>query len=272
MLRSLALLLTLNFLMHSQAYALIGGKPHAQLNGMIQILYATGSTCSASKVNDNVILTAAHCLFGREFTQVKIKTDNEKESLRLDVEYVHIHPAYKKQRSETQREVNFVASDMAVIVVKPDAEFSLIPNLVVDFSPVKLGQDVEVFGFGCEESANQTSAVVRKKSGSTTITSSDTLKNYMGLQNMDYKSLRFKINEVNFVSFGRKFADSFVSLCPGDSGGPVTRRGKIVGVNSNYIFDDYSPETGKTVSGVSYVNLHARLSHVRQWLEPFLRN
>lgn len=97
----------------------------------------------------------------------------------------------------------------------------------------------------------------RYKTGQTSVISQE-----FQLKKSDLMS---KAREFNFFTKGQKFDPSAPSLCPGDSGGPVYNLdGEIVGVNAQYTFKPKDP------SGVSYTNLHTKISAVADWLQNII--
>ena len=85
-----------------------------------------------------------------------------------------------------------------------------------------------------------------------------------GLSQNDYLSRLKNFHFHNIISKGHGFDNRYSSLCPGDSGGPVFRESnhnEIVGINAYYSFkrDDRL--------GISYTNMHARLSPISDWIE-----
>ncbi|MDQ3234508.1 MAG: S1 family peptidase [Pseudobdellovibrionaceae bacterium] len=148
------------------------------------------------------------------------------------------------------------------------------PSAKIDKTYVWNGDPVVIAGYGCESgtSSSGASSTVRKKFGRTSVLAGSVIND-----------LEPRVSEANMNNFESYYfmtpcahynyesSPNNVSLCPGDSGGPVYRDSTaevVVGIHSSYIFylaDDYS-----------WANRHTRLvdpwqgTDVLPWLESFL--
>jgi hypothetical protein len=87
-----------------------------------------------------------------------------------------------------------------------------IPSKSVDFGAVQAGSEVELVGFGCVGSGrrDRTSPVARRSGWSQVI----------------------RVDEVNLYTHAGQSDPAAPSLCPGDSGGPVLRDGRVIGIHT----------------------------------------
>ncbi len=90
------------------------------------------------------------------------------------------------------------------------------PHVKIDMvNPVQYGEVVQLTGYGCYNSKKQ----------------------HDGKQRSGYA----QVNGGNATEFTTLAGNGFTSaLCSGDSGGPVLRKGRVVGVNSRANMSDYS--------------------------------
>lgn len=236
--------------------ALIGGEvDNDELYAAVVLLNAgPRDLCSATKINTHQFLTAAHCVIDGTSATLKAAfkaggriavshtgaPHGSKDFTQLEVQDTLLPPtylkalrrfaAYKAERIAALSKIfsgdqlklrehaiqirhQFSARfpDLAIIRVRTSTE--QIPILPLDLEPVQRGDPVILVGFGCEHSPhyNRPSSVYGRRTwGRTEVIRADT---------------------VNFYSFARLMRADHPSLCPGDSGGPVMRNGRVVGVN-----------------------------------------
>jgi secreted trypsin-like serine protease len=274
-----ALLFTLLILLPLGAQAIIGGVTEVnRADHNLLIKTAPKSTCSATKIHAQFLLTAAHCVYEKNLDQIKVSSrsiEGKPYFEILEVQKIIIHPSFM---SLTPSEAlsygaSLVSSDVALVKVIPLGEFLRIIPSPVSYQEVLPGAQVKFFGFGCQESINETKPQLPFKQSAQTLSVGIEA---LGLDHQDYSSFYQEkaqsILEHNFMTYGKRFNKSYASICLGDSGGGVYLNGKLVGVNSNYTLNDINPDTGDSASGIAFLNLHTRLSTVKTWLFTQLKS
>ncbi|HXH30782.1 MAG TPA: trypsin-like serine protease [Bacteriovoracaceae bacterium] len=109
---------------------------------------------------------------------------------------------------------------------------------------------------------------VRKRA--TTVTKSrEEFGEPQGLMSDLVEAYSKEIYKNNILTPGKSKDKNAASLCIGDSGGPVLFKGNLVGINTNYTFNDFNKE-GYSLSGISFYNMHSRVSRVRTWLSKIM--
>lgn len=208
--------------------------------------------CSATKIAARRFLTAAHCVAdtstgtvastfaaGRPIQVSNVVTPAIRDFVLLHVERTDLHPdfeqalevfhAYKEKIINKYREhykgvdldlrIRKIESDNHLTARNPDlAVVSVreltpgIPIAKIDFAPLTVEEPVQLVGYGCEAGRNVplASKYGRRRWGETRV---------------------IRIDPVNFYTFAHQMLPGAPSLCFGDSGGPVMRAGKVVGVH-----------------------------------------
>jgi hypothetical protein len=208
--------------------------------------------CSATKIAEKRFLTAAHCLAdtstgtlasafatGRKIEVSNAVIPRQSDFVILHVERADMHPdfvqvlerfhSYKEKiineyrnqyegadleqrirRIEADNHITGRYPDLAVVTVRESTPG--IPIADIDFAPLTAEESVHLVGYGCEISQYELPASEhgRRRWGETRV---------------------IRIDPVNFYTFAHRIRPGSPSLCPGDSGGPVMRTGKVVGVN-----------------------------------------
>jgi hypothetical protein len=261
----------------------IGGEvaPKGMLPATVTIL----ESCTAAKVGERHLLLAAHCVYDPEMgavsdifrpgNRLRLNTNldagvdaglTEKEreeqelrrsirgSHRVTVEETLLHPTAVDFDVSDLRSL-YETSDLAVVLLTKESGASIadIPIATVDPNPVKPGDELLIAGYGCEKSLNLTTPQGRLKWSAThAIAPADALATQpWGVDPEEMDGLYF------FTPATGKDS-SAASLCRGDSGGPVYRKGVtnlIAGVNSGGFSDPNSFSSDR----VSYSNFHARI-------------
>ena len=270
----------------SAALALIDGAldDARRYEAVVLVVAGTSRRCTATKIAERHFLTAAHCVantsrgaLDRTFAPGStIRVSNRLapagpgDFLRLQVTRVHLPPEFKQalqglfayqeklirqyrdkySGAELERRVRHVESqnhftsrvaDLAVVEVRERTP--KIPSARLDFAPLVADEAVRLVGYGCESfdkgaRGDKTSSRSRRKWGETLV---------------------IRVDTVNFYTFAHRMRPGAPSLCPGDSGGPVMRAGKVVGVHG-------------TVYGLARThgarsNMSVNLRSVQPWLE-----
>ncbi|MBT4790332.1 MAG: trypsin-like serine protease [Halobacteriovoraceae bacterium] len=245
------------------------GVIHLAISGSVE-----SSACTATKIAENYLITAAHCFHGQKIEALGVSTLSVNPSFDfspLEFEQVFMHPDFEKLSVEDVESVSptFSTPDIAIVKVIPSEEFKKIKIVSIDYDYIEESEVIEFWGYGCQETLNDISGYVatRKKAVTVTVGESSMQEGY-GVYTDFYRNFSKDAYEVSIFTVGKSKDSSKASLCLGDSGGPVIRNNKIVGINSNYTFDDLSAEG--TESGISYLNLHSRLSFVSTWIKQIV--
>lgn len=259
------------------ANALIGGQVSTNdRDAIFQIINKENSACTVTKITENVLITAAHCLSEDrqdKFFGFSTKIANKKlEFEGLEIEQIIIHPSWLPISKEDERNWNKILQvyDVALIKVKENESFKSIPTMEIDFKEVNPDDSLVFHGYGCRESLlNLDGYFPCKKYSLTEALPSQALLDDHGLLNELYEVLKEVIYKNKIITPGQRYYSQSASLCFGDSGGPVVRNNKLVGINTLYTFNDLQ-EDGLSTTGVSYLNLHLRISILEDWIKHSL--
>jgi len=255
MLRILSILL---LLWSSSAAALLGGRidDAGRYPSVVALGDGPNLHCSATKIGPDRFLTAAHCVVDtskgglddafrsghRLFISNRVEPKVPEDLIAVTVREIRLHPsyeqalrrfyAYKESRLRDYRE-RYTGEDLArrVRVLEHDDHFTPrfpdlaillvaeptpnIPIAEVDCTPLHDGDSVEILGYGYESLKGMALARHMRPYGRRNLGSSQVIR----------------VDPVNFYSYGGEMRPGSASLSPGDSGGPVLRNGRIVGVN-----------------------------------------
>jgi hypothetical protein len=213
--------------------------------------------CTATKISRKRFLTAAHCVVDLQAGTIKtaltgpnasidmrtISHDgSEQISLNIAIEQVQLAPAYA---SALERFATYKQEKIAELERKPEAltriggtaridqalrirhHFSArfpdlailrlreltpsIPASEIDFAPLPRNAPVVLVGYGCTRGTDGRLRPTQTRSfGHTRV---------------------IRVDAINFYTQGGQMTTGAASLCPGDSGGPVLHKGKVVGVH-----------------------------------------
>lgn len=264
---------------HAQNTNLIGGKPTESFETTIFALLGPAK-CTATKIKNKTYLTAAHCLTSRvvndkvpetikrSLSEGEIVLLSKKSEVRMFsdfivsyVDKIHVHPTYDYYGYlyATEQLDDFTsisqAFDIAIFTVKESLDIEGVAEL--SDKPVGVEAQLTIAGYGCEDNfVNQTvpkGFIGRKKSGKLT---SGTVQDDESLVFLDDQ---VKLNlDKNYLYASIVDSDEKVSLCPGDSGGPVFSDGKLVGISSFAYADD---------EGNAFNNFFSRIDLVIDWIK-----
>jgi secreted trypsin-like serine protease len=289
------LLISISF--STQLFALIGGEvaKTGEGAGVLQIVVQDNkdaninNQCTATKIREDVLLTAAHCF---EHIQERssilgftTKIDNSDFDFEgVEISKVVIHPTYvldnEDENQDSSNEESLLGTDedemgsdqidMAIVFLKPGTSFGNITAREIDYEFVNPDASVEIWGYGCQKSTNSTDDYLplKKHGKSKTLDQVVLRKNYGRLTRAVHNEANI-IYQNNILTAGLNIDSKSSSVCFGDSGGPLFKDGKLVGVNTTYLAKGMD-QNGKSPSGKTDVNLHQRLSVVKDWLKEEL--
>ncbi len=256
---------------------IIGGSValENQGKGVLQIAIedkATGeyNFCSSTKIGKNLLITAAHCFDDNKNPSVLgistkiVNRDFEYDG--VEVEKIIIHPSYSDQ------DENFNSPDVALVYVKNNVDFDKVEMRQLDFDFVQDNRPLEYWGFGCQKTTNNTDNYYPiKKSGKNSSQALNVLNRKFGIFTETINENAEIIYSSMILTAGISMSKNVSSLCWGDSGGPVFLNDKLVGINASYLSKDMK-EDGSSVAGVTDVNLHVRLSSIKNWIQENINN
>ncbi|MBK1641637.1 peptidase S1 [Chromatium okenii] len=244
-------LLVLLFSIAKASWALSGGQIDVpeQFKAVVAIIINDRLHCSATKIGTHAFLTAAHCVTdlhqGTLNTHLQagqkllISAHSQPPArpavLQLTIQRIQLHPAYQTalhrffeyretqirayqqryQGAELAQRLRMLAAnhhfttrfpDLAIIMVRDTT--AQIPYFAVDCAPLAADAAVQIVGYGRTGAA---SAPFGQRHWGTTAV--------------------IRVDSVNFYTYGGQLRANTPSLTPGDSGGPVLRNGRVVGVN-----------------------------------------
>jgi V8-like Glu-specific endopeptidase len=285
-LRYLFATLVAGMLTSNPGFALIDAKLDDALRYQaVVILVAGGSRrCTVTKIAPRRFLTAGHCVTNTSRGTIDetfapgrsirisnaLAPDSATDFLQLHVDMVHLPAEFERalkrlyayqqkliaqyretySGAELERRVRHVESqnhftaqvpDLAIVTVRQRSPE--IPQANIDFAPLAKNEPVHLVGYGCERFNNNkhstsTHTLSRRKWGETQV---------------------IRVDAINFYTFAHLMRPGAPSLCPGDSGGPVMRNGKIVGVHGTVY--------GITRTHGARSNMSANLRSVQPWLD-----
>lgn len=242
--------------------------------------------CTGSKIGPRHFLFAAHCAF--DFTNKSVVAsyrDNatfaltnapypakDMPSLWKSVTVEHTHFPNSFWNACTSAPCNFSdmitkGADLAIVKIKQDTPD--IPVVPVTFDVPAVGEWAVLNGYGCEEgrAGRQRHEVDpnlpwgQLKYQVTSVGANSLLSNIGASTNPPEARWNFFTQGLGLDSSGNS-----ASVCPGDSGGPVygwkNNAYAVMGVNS--------AQTAWDSSEISVVNVHARLSTERAWVNSVL--
>lgn len=263
---------------------IIGGRidNSANNNGVIQLAMTLSDVkigaCTATKISKNFIITAAHCFRGKNIQGLGFSTLTENLNMAfapIEFEQVFMHPKFSEMSDEEAKQMDsyLINPDIALVKVKPNLDFDKLSIIELDYDITNINQKVEIWGYGCQKSIYNIDdyTPIRQIGKSITLDKKELLANH-NLMSKYYAYYSDAIYEYNVLTAGNKKDASLSSLCLGDSGGPLILNGRLIGINSYYTFSDIDPnDPNGGGEGISYVNLHARISKVKAWIQKTLK-
>jgi hypothetical protein len=278
---------------------LVGGRRATDVDYPSAILIRAG--CTAARVGPRHILTAAHCVWDGDKGALQpgygagdhlyVTTRRRVGVLGqivwqlggfrdLVIEKTEVPEPWKRAKGHVAVLTAEAPADVALIVLAPASEAKLkgVGSATIDKSPVAPGDPLAILGYGCEKGVSHANEIGENLFATLKIADVPALEPKAIVHPGSWVgdlSFPFAKNVVGSYLFtpGQKLdPKNGASICPGDSGAPVYRRGAahdtIVGVNAYYSFlpKEQDPD------GVSVTNWHTRMDDasresVGPWLE-----
>jgi hypothetical protein len=253
---------------------LIGGKKITDKADYPSVISFVDN-CTAAKVSEFHFLFAAHCVTDYEKAKINeafqpgkklfIQSHVLKNNLEVTIEKVFVFNEYYEKMREFLISkklppwfAGYFASDVALVKVKEKSLDLMIAE--VDFSEVQDTEKLTIMGYGCDR------AIGQMEKYTPTLKAQEVRSTNINPLKKSFEHDPELVFDINFLTEGIILNSNSASLCPGDSGGPVFKENKIVGVNSFYTF---------TINkNISYLNLHTRFNNqkVLEWMKTALKN
>ena len=175
-------------------------SPQVEFPEVVPIWVGGKSLCTGTLIRQQVVLTAAHCVYGESGPfQISVGAKNLNSGSLIDVDATWYHPRY---------DASFSQNDIALLHLKTSANVSRLGVL----PPAKLktlGKKFLIVGWGGDQNGLVTGKLNRLTLNDQTIAAKRDFKGYY--------------NSKTMVGAGRYFADEVLygGGCTGDSGGPL---------------------------------------------------
>ena len=175
-------------------------SPQVEFPEVVPIWVGGKSLCTGTLIRQQVVLTAAHCVYGESGPfQISVGAKNLNSGSLIDVDATWYHPRY---------DASFSQNDIALLHLKTSANISRLGVL----PPAKLktlGKKFLIVGWGRDQNGLVTGKLNRLTLNDQTIAAKKDFKSYY--------------NSKTMVGAGRYFADEVLygGGCTGDSGGPL---------------------------------------------------
>ncbi|XP_052749974.1 chymotrypsin-1-like isoform X2 [Galleria mellonella] len=207
------------------------GKFHASLQNL------TGHhVCGSAVVSKSHVVTAAHCVLGAEpqYVKVVVGTNNlDKGGLQYNAEAININEGY----DGTSR-----VNDIAIVKITGSFDLQHVTILDLDNNELSEGDPVILTGFGAQEPNGESSRQMYALN--LTVFCQETCRYAMRYSKEVVDSMF-----CTFTQIGQ-------GTCHGDSGGPLIKDNKLVGLVSWGI-----------PCAVGFPDVHTRISHYTEWIK-----
>jgi secreted trypsin-like serine protease len=158
------------------------------------------SYCSASVIDPQILLTAAHCVVDPATTSVHFLDADGQRDFRGTAE-IEVHPGYRQDAARR----HLLSIDLALVRLAEPLPSSVHPVALADTARVEIGQKLSIAGFGIADE--------------TTPRSGGTLREGV---------LEVSWSEPPFLIRLRDPDDRGLGACTGDSGAPIFRLGRPI--------------------------------------------
>ncbi|CAH3984275.1 chymotrypsin-2-like [Pieris brassicae] len=222
---------------------LVGGSKVPPGNGLFHasLQNVTGHhVCGGAIITHKHAVTAAHCVLGADPKNIKLvvgTTNLDVGGSVNEVKSIHIHPDY----NTTAR-----IHDIAVIEVKQMLDLNYADMIRLDKKPLREGDIVVLTGFGAKKKNGDSSRKMYYLEAP--VFNQDTCKYAMRYSKRNVVDSMF----CTFTSIGE-------GTCHGDSGGPLTRNNKLVGLVSWGI-----------PCAIGYPDVHTRIDVYIDWINDVI--
>ncbi len=266
------------------ANGLEGARPDTDQRYAAVVVLMAGPVdqCSATKIGARRFLTAAHCVVdtGSGELHPAFRADGSiaisnaaapraaEDFITAIVHHTRLAPAFrqgmerfiafKRKRvaafkeqfagTELLRRIakmeakhHFTARYPDAAVVQIDRATPSIPTASIDLDALAAEQTVTLVGYGCAHLADRQDEQQRQPFG----------------RRRWARTQVIRVDAVNFYSYAEHLRADAPSLCPGDSGGPVLRDDKVVGVHGTVY--------GIGAAGGAHSNMSVNLHALRTW-------
>ncbi|XP_059058621.1 chymotrypsin-2-like [Achroia grisella] len=207
------------------------GRFHASLQNL-----SGQHVCGSAVVTKSHVVTVAHCVAGTEPQYVKIvvgTNDLDNGGLQYDAEVLNIHQQYN---SSTR------INDIAIIKISGYFDLQHITIIEMGYNELLEGDPVIITGFGAQEPNGESSRQMYA----------------INLPVFSQETCRFAMRYSKEVvdSMFCTFTQIGQGTCHGDSGGPIIKDNKLVGLVSWGI-----------PCAVGFPDVHTRISHFTEWIK-----
>ncbi|CAH2085419.1 unnamed protein product [Euphydryas editha] len=195
--------------------------------------------CGGAIISHKHLVTAAHCVYRAKPKYIKVvvgTTNLDERGLDYYVESIHIHDLYN---------YTLKLNDIAVIAIKGLFNLEKVEMLRLDENELKEGETVLLTGFGAQEPRGDSSR--RMQVLNSTVFEQDVCRYAMRYVRNVYDSM--------FCTFTRVGQGT----CHGDSGGPLTKDNKLVGIVSWGI-----------PCAVGFPDVHTKISSHISWIRNII--
>ncbi|KAM3966950.1 chymotrypsin-1 [Aphomia sociella] len=211
------------------------GKFHASLQNL------TGHhVCGGAVISPSHVVTAAHCIYGAEaqYIKVVVGTNNlDSGGIQYDVETLDVHKEY---------DYNTRINDIAILKTNGFFNLQYVHILSVDDEELLEGDLVLLTGFGAQEPNGQSSRQMHALN--LTVFNQETCE----------YAMRYSREVVH--SMFCTFTQIGEGTCHGDSGGPLIKNNKLVGLVSWGI-----------PCAVGFPDVHTRISSYANWIKEEIK-
>ncbi|XP_045449066.1 chymotrypsin-1-like [Melitaea cinxia] len=195
--------------------------------------------CGGAIISHKHLATAAHCVKGANPKHINVvvgTTNLDERGLQYDVESVHVHDLYNS---------TLKINDIAVITIKGLFDLEKVEVIRLDENELKDGEIVLLTGFGAQEPNGESTR--RMHALNLTVFEQDVCR-YAMRNTRDVYDCMF----CTFTKMGQ-------GTCHGDSGGPLTKDNKLVGIVSWGI-----------PCAVGFPDIHTRISSHISWIRSII--